>query len=50
MFTIENFIRGIINATRNLNATILDNMFVVKKLAMTTKLEQTKRNFLLKSQ
>ena len=31
MFTIENFIRGIINATRNLNATILDNMFVVKK-------------------
>ena len=32
MFTIENFIRGIINATRSLNATILDNMLVVNKI------------------
>ena len=32
MFTIENFIHGIINATRSLNAAILDNMLVVNKI------------------
>lgn len=32
MFTIENFIHGIINATRSLNVAILDNMLVVNKI------------------
>ena len=32
MFTIENFIHGIINATRSLNAAILDNTLVVNKI------------------
>ena len=32
MFTIENFVRGITNATRNITASIQDNALVINRV------------------